>query len=94
MITEFEYEIKVVDNVNNCVVVLFKKAGFPDFLCSVPSPEPGKDLYEVLRDYAPFSLWGESNAGTVSTPAFEIETPPEAPEWFPEPIIKLVGISR
>ena len=94
MITEFEYEIKVVDNVNNCVVVLFKKAGFPDFLCSVPSPEPGKDLYEVLRDYAPFSLWGETNAGTV--PAIEVELE-ELPAVVPDVIeaaIKVVGISR
>lgn len=94
MITEFEYEIKVVDKANNCVTVLFKKEGFPDYLCSLPTPDPEKDLYEVLREYAPLSLWGESNAGIVPAIEVELEAPPAVVPDVIERPIKLVGISR
>ena len=77
--TTFNYEIKKVDSVNNCLEVLFKREGKPSYLVSVPKPLGGEELAVILEQYAPLALWEEDAAGTVvvdTTPA-PIEEAPE-----------------
>lgn len=81
MTIEFNYEVKFVDEVNNCIEVLFKKEGFPDYLCSVPKPKQDEDMYTVLKQFAPFAAWAGVHAGSV---------PIEEPVDTTEPVQRIV----